>query len=406
MSDPTRGAPRPPRTPGRQAVAVARHSRAYDDGALLHLTEDQERVEINGTTVHVRASVPDLPPGKLDPWLARREERDRQSGKRSPRPGLALLLALALRPERALVRLREVAEGVVLSPDASAPDLTRGTVQVTSEVLDLWRNPVRLWRYESLPTSGEARPAFLHLHGGGWFAGRPTGGDQFLRFLAERSGAVVFDLDYSLSPEYKFPHALEESRAALRHLHDHAARYGLDPGRIAVGGGSAGGNLTAATALKAARDGGPQMALQVLMNPVVILGPHQPPGLAWQDADFFVTDESRQSVGTIQDPTRSRALRGMFRAYTGTADASNPLLSPALAPDLSGLPPAMVFTAEFDSLRPQAEHYAGQLARCGVDVLTVRYRGTKHETGAFFGDVPHPEAIAIHISDALASLRS
>lgn len=377
---------------------------AYDDAALAQLATEQESCEVNGYTVHVRAAVPDLPPGALDPWLARREERDRQSDRKSPRPSLGLLLALALRPERALVRLRDMAEGVVLSPDASAPDLTRGTVQVTSEVLELWRNPVRLWRYESLPTSGLARPAFLHLHGGGWFAGRPTGADQFLRYLAERSGAVVFDLDYSLSPEHKFPHALEEARSALRYLHDHAATYGLDPRRIAVGGGSAGGNLTAATALKARADGGPQMALQVLMNPVVLLGRAQPPGLTWRDADFVVADEARKSVGTIQDPARSRALRGMCRAYIGAADATEPLLSPALAPELSGLPPAMVFTAEFDILRPQAEHYAGQLAHAGVEVRTVRYRGTKHETVALFGDVPQAEAIALEISDALAKL--
>jgi acetyl esterase len=376
--------------------------RAYDDGALAQLAREQDCVEVNGSTVHVRAAVEDLAPGQLDPWLARREGRDRQSGRKSARPSLGLLLALALRPERALVRLRDIAEGVVLSPGEGAADLCRETVRATSEVIQLWRNPVTLWRYERISSDEAPRPAFLHLHGGGWFAGRPTGADQFLRYLADRSGAVVFDLDYSLSPEHKFPHALEEARAVLRHVHDHATTYGIDPARIAVGGGSAGGNLAAATALKARADGGPQMALQVLINPVLVLGGRLPSGLTWRDTDFIVADEARMSVGRIHDPATSRALRGMYRAYIGQADANDPLLSPALAPDLRGLPPAHVFTAEFDILRPQAEHYAGQLSKAGVSVKTVRYRGTKHDTTALFGDVPQPEAIALHLADALA----
>ena len=251
----------------------------------------------------------------------------------------------------------------------------------------------------------EGRPALLHLHAGGFFVGRPTGDDNFLKFIADRSGAVVFDLDYSLSPENRFPHALNEALAAARHIRDHAAEYGIDPARIAIGGGSAGGNLAAAVAAKASVEDTSLFALQVLMNPVVGPGRSVPDGFRWRADDFVVDNSARALVGRIEDPRKDRTMQIMFRAYLGKHSGDDTFISPWLAEDLSNLPPALVTTAEMDALRPEAEFYAGQLSSAGVPVRTIRYLGIKHDSPGMFGYIPQAEAIGLEVADALADMK-
>jgi acetyl esterase/lipase len=379
--------------------------RAYDDDALHRLLQVQDRLTVNGVDVHLRRATETERAGLLDPWLLKRTEELAARPAVGPKPGIGTLFSMLFRPETFLVSLRERAEKFTMSPNAgSSIDLTESPVRVTSERLTLWKEPNTLWKYEKVDAEAGRRPAFLHLHAGGFFVGRPTGDDSFLKFVAERSGAVVFDLDYSLSPEHRFPHAVNEALAAARHLRDHADEYGIDPARIVIGGGSAGGNLTAAVAVKARADDPTLLALQVLMNPALGMGQTTPTGFRWNATDFVVDESVRRLVGRIADPRKDRAMRTMFNAYRGNESGDHPLLSPWLADDLTGLPPALVTTAEMDALRSEGEFYVGQLASAGVPVKAIRYLGVKHESGGMFGYIPQAEAVALEVVMAIADL--
>ncbi|MGV0806632.1 alpha/beta hydrolase [Mycolicibacterium setense] len=380
--------------------------RDYDDRALKRLLHVAEYVEINGSNVELKRSVSELRPGLLDPWVLRYEAAARTDLPRSVRrvEGPRTLLRLLFRPASMFVDLRNLGDTLLAEVGERTRDLTSQSVSIAYEDLVLWRNLNRLWRYEGNWTSNEMRPAFLHLHGGGFFAGRPAGRDPLLKFIADRSGAVVFDLDYSLSPEYKFPHAVNEVYAAIEHLYRHADRYGIDRQRIVVGGGSAGGNLTAAAMLKARDQGGPHVARQVLINPALLLGSSRPRGFRWCKEDYDIARQTRKLTGKMKDPARSVPMAAMSKVYRGAEHADNPLLSPLLAADLGGVPAALIFTAEMDPLRSEAEFYAGQLAAAGVPVRTIRYMGTTHTTPALFGHAPQAEAIALEIVAALSTI--
>lgn len=381
--------------------------RPYDDVALRRLREEETRVEVFGTEVAVKKATAEDRPGMLDPWLLAREAELRAAGRGKRPQGLRMLFMMLFRPEQLLIELRGRAEAVVLSPDDhSTLDLAEGEITVDCEELRLHEHPTKLWKYEPTRPPTGPRPCFLHVHGGGFFAGKPTGRDNMLKYVADRADAVVFDLDYSLSPEVKFPHAVHETHAAVRHLHEHAEEYGIDPARIVVGGGSGGANLTAAATLLEKKHGTAMIAHQVLMSPAVIFGRTTPPGYRWSADDFVVDDSMRDQVGRIVDPAKDRGLKTMTDAYRGSASTDDPLISPALTPDLSGLPPALVMTSEMDSLRPQGEYYAARLEQAGVPVRTLRYRGIMHASAALFGYIPQAEAMAQEIVGVLASTRA
>jgi acetyl esterase len=189
--------------------------------------------------------------------------------------------------------------------------------------------------------------------------------------LAHTAGVRVLSVDYRLAPEHRFPAAADDALAALRHVHAHAADYGADPNRIGVGGDSAGGNLSAATALQAARDGGPAPAFQLLIYPVTDnVAPRAPetetPSYRLFADGFFLTAE------------QMRWYRGHYFGPAEAELAPDLRSSPLLAPDLSGVAPAHVVTAGFDPLRDEGEAYAARLREAGVPVTLRRHRGLIH----------------------------
>jgi acetyl esterase len=183
----------------------------------------------------------------------------------------------------------------------------------------------------------EAQGAVLWLHGGGYVVGNLDTEHPWCARIAEGAGAVVVSVNYRLSPEHRFPAAMDDAYAVLNWTVEHAAELGVDPERIAVGGHSAGAGLAAALALRARDQEGPRICFQLLNDKVAA---------AW-------------------------------RHFLGDTGASQ-YAAPARATDLSGLPPAYIATAEFDPVRDEGIDYAQRLLQAGVQVELHQFSGTFH----------------------------
>lgn len=241
---------------------------------------------------------------------------------------------------------------------------------------------VRLYR----PAVSGALPVMVLIHGGGFIGGSLDSFDEPCASLARRVGALVVSPDYRLAPEHPFPAATDDTVAVLQWAADHIADYGGDPARIAVGGESAGANLAAVAALRLRDEGGPPLRAQVLITP---------------PTDYFADTESRRlfANGPILS-TKVGERMGVL--YLGDpANATSAWAAPALADDLSGLPPALVITMEVDPLRDEGEDYARALAAAGVPTVCHRFNGLCHATFSLSGAIPRAAEIQDVITDFL-----
>jgi acetyl esterase/lipase len=222
---------------------------------------------------------------------------------------------------------------------------------------------VRLYAPEVDPPPN-GRPALLDIHGGGFVMGTIDMEHGFAVAVARRLDAVVAAVEYRLAPEHPFPAGVEDCYAALRWLHDQADPLGIDPDRIAVGGQSAGGGLTAATVLLARDRGGPPVCFQFLGIPEL---DHR-----------LETASMRNFVDTPlwHQPNAVKSWQ-MYLGPDHDGDVS-PYASPSVAKDLRGLPPAYVTTMEFDPLRDEGILYALRLMEAGVCVELHSFPGTFH----------------------------
>jgi len=218
--------------------------------------------------------------------------------------------------------------------------------------------PVRVYD----PEPGATSPVVAYFHGGGFVMMGLDSHDRICRRLANAAHAVVVSVDYRLAPEHRFPAALDDCMAVTHWLTAHAAELAGDPARIAVAGDSAGGNLAGAIAL-ASRNGGPGLVAQVLVYPVI--------DAACDTASFTANAEGYLLTAST--------MRWFWDQYLGPEhDRSDPYASLLHADDLTGAPPALVITAEYDVLRDEGEAYAGRLRDAGVDVTCSRYDGMVH----------------------------
>ena len=211
------------------------------------------------------------------------------------------------------------------------------------------------------PATG--RSGLLDIHGGGFVSGSIDMEHAFGVLVARELGIVVAAVEYRLAPEHPFPAGLDDCYAALRWFHEQAGALGVDPTRVGVGGQSAGGGLTAATTLLARDRGGPPICFQFLGIP---------------ELDHRLETTSMRTF--VDTPIWHRHNAELsWKYYLGAASGDvSPYASPAIADDLSGLPPAYVTTMEFDPLRDEGIVYALRMMEAGVSVELHCFPGTFH----------------------------
>jgi acetyl esterase len=224
--------------------------------------------------------------------------------------------------------------------------------------------PLRVRVYTpALPLpQGTRRPGIAFAHGGGWVEGSLDSHDRLCRALCNGTGAVVAAIDYRLAPEHPFPAAVEDCVAGALWLHDRGAELDVDARRLALAGDSAGGNLMAVAARRLRDDDGPELRLQALLYPATDATMACPSYLEL-DGDYGLSAD---------------AMRRSWHMYLDGHDPSDPDASPLHAEDLSGLPPALVLTCEYDPLRDEGERYAERLREAGVPATLIRWPGQAH----------------------------
>lgn len=206
-------------------------------------------------------------------------------------------------------------------------------------------------------------PLLVYFHGGGFIVGSPEYVDPSMRVIAERAPAVVVSVDYRLAPEAPWPAAVEDCEFAVDWCLEHAAALKARPGKLAIGGDSAGGNLSAVLAQRARDAGRDHIGLQVLVYPAV---------------DVTRSDRESQVAFASGYGLSAKDVVNCFAYYAAGEDPSQPGLSPLRHPNLGGLPRALVFTAGFDVLRDEGTEYAELLEKAGVPVAHVREPHVPH----------------------------
>jgi acetyl esterase len=279
-----------------------------------------------------------------------------------------------LGPQDGPIAHDDLVESRASPPDpelAGSPEPVRVRADV---LLPLPGRPIRVRLYRDAPAT--PRPLLLWLHGGGFVGGSLDDVDVACAGLARRTGLTVLSLDYRLAPEHPFPAALHDTDDTLAWLEEHGEAFGGD-GRVVAGGQSSGANLVAAACLLARDRGRPRVARQVLCYP-------------WLDL-------AADPVDSLDEWYRSQYLAGQ---------AVTPLAAPLTAPDLSGLPPALVLGAGLDPLVHDARRYARRLQDDGVAVAYLEYGDTPHAFLNFPGALSAAWRAMQDIADDLSAFLS
>jgi len=257
-------------------------------------------------------------------------------------------------------------KGRLAVDDAQSGRIAKHAVDIEERLLTVGPSgevSVRIVRPQQRPAT---LPVILYIHGAGWVFGNSHTHDRLIRELAVGAGAAVVFPNYSLSPEARYPTAIEENYAVLEWVAEYGAERDLDGSRIAVAGDSVGGNMTAALTLMAKQRSGPTLTAQVMFYPVT-------------DASFDTGSYNEFAEGYF---LRRDAMPWYWDQYLPDESTREEITASPLRAsidDLTGLPPALVITAEADVLRDEGEAYARKLRLAGVEVTATRYEGVIHD---------------------------
>lgn len=244
--------------------------------------------------------------------------------------------------------------------DLSGIRVERRTIQADGQPLE-----IRVVRPEG--AKGEL-PVFMFFHGGGWVLGDYPTHERLIRDLVVGSGAAAVYVDYTPSPEARFPTAINQAYAATRWVAEHGKEIGVDGSRLAVAGNSVGGNMAAVVAIKAKEAGTPKLRFQALLWPVT-------------DANFNNASYNQFAEGHFLSRNMMQWFWNNYTTDPRQRDDIHASPLRASLEQLKGLPPALVQTAEMDVLRDEGEAYARKLDAAGVPVTAVRYNGLIHDYG-------------------------
>jgi len=223
--------------------------------------------------------------------------------------------------------------------------------------------PICILRPKRAPT---ILPVIVYLHGGGWVFGDQHTHERLIRELVIGAESAVIFPDYSLSPESRYPVAIEESYSVVRWVAEHGEQYRLNPEHLTVAGDGTGGNMTAAITLMAKERGGPFIQRQLLFYPVTNAA--------------FDTDSYHEFAEGYY--LRRNRMMWFWDQYTTSSGERNEISASPLRASieqLKGLPPALIITAEADVLRDEGEAYANKLRESGVRVTSIRFQGIIHD---------------------------
>ncbi len=222
---------------------------------------------------------------------------------------------------------------------------------------------IRARSYAPVASGGEALPTLVYFHGGGFVVGDLDTHDGICRLLVAEGGFRVIAVAYRRAPENKWPAPLEDAFAALRHIFDNAPALGVDAGRIAVGGDSAGGHLAASVTQLAREKGGPALAFQLLLFP----------------GTEFTTDTGSMNKYAVGYFIEKQAIEWFYsQVLPADADRNSPNVSPLKSADFSGLPPAYIMLGGYDPLHDEGLAYAEKLRAAGVKVTVADYSDMVH----------------------------
>jgi len=281
-------------------------------------------------------------------------------------------------------------------------DVTAGGIHIEERTIPGTERHIPITMYS--PRADMTMPAVLFFHGGGFMGGTVKVVENACKALAQHAGAVVVSVDYRLAPEHPFPAGLTDCFDALTWVHVHAEELDIDPGRLAVAGDSAGGNLSAACAIMDRDRKSGMISLQALIYPTVDLVCTPCEDYTWDLSEYSIRSNHELIEGMIM---ALRADAGLLRkVYLQGDDPADPLVSPLYVSDATGLAPTLILTAAYDALRLEAEAFARKLTRASVRTRVIRYRGMDHAFIDKIGLYPQAEDCMEEVAAEVRRLES
>ncbi len=289
-----------------------------------------------------------------------------------------------------------------------ANDLNDKDIKEKKFTVDVKGRTINVYYYSPCENCKD-KQAVIYIHGGSFFAGEASSYKHVCRYISEKADAVVFNIEYSLAPENKYPAAIEDCLGLINEIYNNSENYGIDKNKIALSGDSAGGNLAIATTLNLPKH--ISVNYLGLFYPCVDMMPDSNQ-YQWEESKYCIAESQRElitsrlSLGRADGQGNNELMGMIFYCYLPQLTEeylTKPDVSPVYA-DLSILPKCTLFTAEFDGLRLQDEYFGKLLNKQGVDSKVIRFNGVSHAFLDYLGILPQAEASLMIMIEDLKNL--